>query len=85
MCCFGAHVHSNVFRRPIRAQRPIMVLCQNTRPITIYTPQSATSVVWKDPFSCIYALIAVILNAPEGHASAITSKNFGITRQLKPI
>ena len=31
------------------------------------------SVVWKDPCSCIYALIAVILNAPEGHASAITS------------
>ena len=48
-------------------------------------PQSAMSVVWKDPCSCIYALIAVILNAPEGHASAITSKNFGITRQLKPI
>ena len=32
---FGAHVHSNVFRRPIRAKRTIMVLCQNTRPIMV--------------------------------------------------
>ena len=35
MYFFGAHVHSNVFRRPIRAKRPIMVLCQNTRPIMV--------------------------------------------------
>ena len=49
------------------------------------------SVAWKDHARKVMqaegnALIAVILNAPEGHASAITSRNLGTPgKQLKPI
>ena len=83
MYFFGAHVHSNVFRRPIRAQGLSWYSVKTQGP-SQYTPQSAMSVVWKDPCSCIYAVIAVILNAPEGHASAITS-NKPQGKQRKPI
>ena len=47
---FGAHVHSNVFRRPIRAQGLSWYSVKTQGP-SQYTPQSAMSVVWKDPCS----------------------------------